>query len=297
VTIDLGELTSVLDETDTVYVAVRTKRGPHLTPELFTVSGGRILCLTSAVTLKAKRAKEDPVIGLCAWSPGAAVSVVGAVELIDPVSPTSVLRAPVAAATSPLGVARFLRDNAAEMAGAAIDAVTGKLGGPIPPRRVVLAITPIAGLVLTGSDVELAEGWDLDASTDLADATEDDADTEPLDLSALPGGLGDLAASGPAAVGWLRTDGSPLALPATWDAERSEATVPTAAFETCGAAASGPACVTFDTWTGYGPTGKQGVMLRGEGRAARDDGTTRLTFELDRASHWDGIETGTSDLS
>ncbi len=156
--IDLQELTSVLDETDTVYVAVRAKAGPHLTPELFTVSGGRILCLTSAVTLKAKRARKDPLVGLCAWSKDAALTVVGSVELIDPASPGSVLRAPVAAASSPLGVARFLRDNAAEMAGAAIDAVTGQLGGPIPPRRVVLAITPVAALVMAGTDVRHAAG-------------------------------------------------------------------------------------------------------------------------------------------
>ena len=97
-------------------------------------------------------------------------------------------------------------------------------------------------------------------------------------------------------MGWLRTDGGPLALPATWDSDRHEATLPTAAFETCGAAAAGPACVTFDTWTGYGPTGKQGLMLRGTGRAASGDGITRLTFDIDRVSHWDGIETGTSSV-
>ena len=37
--IDLDPLTLVLDETDTVYVAVRTASGPHLTPELMLMVG------------------------------------------------------------------------------------------------------------------------------------------------------------------------------------------------------------------------------------------------------------------
>ncbi|MET0728179.1 MAG: hypothetical protein ABWZ76_07750 [Acidimicrobiales bacterium] len=306
--IDMSQLAAVLDGTSSVYVAIRTQSGPHLTPELFTVSGGRVLCLTSVVTLKARRARTEPIVAICAWHGDRALTALGDVEVIDPAVPTSVLAAPGTALQSPLGVARFLRDNAAEMTGAAIDLVAGRLGRPIPPHRVILAIKPVAATISENGDVTMSDGWDLDpdpvddGEPDAADEGDDDGEPdaadegEAVDLRALPDGLATLAVAGPAAVGWMRPDGTPLALPAMWDPARREALVPEAVFDLGAGVDRGPACVTFDAWSGYGPSGKQGVMLRGVGRASRDDGSVRLAIDIDRASHWDGVETGTVDL-
>ena len=52
-----------------------------------------------------------------------------------------------------------------------------------------------------------------------------------------------------------------------------------------------PACVTFDAWTGFGPSGKQGLMLRGQGQV-RDTG--RVAIDVDRVSYWDGVVTGST---
>jgi hypothetical protein len=228
----------VFDGAAQVYLAVRTRSGPNVTPELFTLSDGRLLCLTSVATLKAKLLRKDPVVGIAARTDGCSVAAVGTVEVLD--------------LPSPVDVGRFLRDNAAEMAGAAVDALAGRLGRPLPPRRVALAITPA------------------------------DPVTGP--------------ATGDAVLGWTRADGTPLALPAEWDDDRKEATVPAALFTATGAAPSSAACVTLDSWTNYGPTGKQGVMLRGTGQAEIDGETAVLRFELDRSTSWHGVTIGTDPL-
>lgn len=294
--VDVVELTPVLDGTDTLYVAIHSSSGPHVTPELFTVSGGRILFLTSVATLKARRSHNGGVVGLCASSTTGSVVLTGSVEVVDPMSPRSALEAPSAAAQAPLGVARFLRDNASEMVGAAIDAMAGRLGRPLPPHRVVLAVTPTAAIVTEAGAVRFAEGWE---GVEDAGMTPPDDSDEPasIDLGDLPGELGDLTVSGPAVIGWLSAVGAPIALPVEWDANQLVARLPLDVFDGCGAAVSGPACITFHGWTGYGPSGKQGVMLRGTGTAARDGDVARITMAIGRASYWDGIETGTVDVA
>lgn len=294
--VDVDELMPVLDGTDTLYVAIHSSSGPHVTPELFTVSDGRLLCLTSVATLKARRSQNGGLVGLCASSATGSVVLKGSVEVVDPTSPRSALEAPSATLQAPLGVARFLRDNASEMVGATIDAMAGRLGRPLPPHRVVLAFTPTAAIVTEAGAVRFAEGWDVvaDAGTTPLDDSDESAS---IDLGELPGELRDLAVSGPAVVGWLRAVGAPIALPVEWDANQRVARLPLAVFDACGAAVSGPACITFDGRTGYGPSGKQGVMLRGAGTAARDGEMARITMEIGRASYWDGIETGTVNVA
>jgi hypothetical protein len=221
-----------------VYLSIRTRSGPNVTPELFTVDGERLLCMTSVATLKSKLLRKDPVVGLAARIGETAVVATGRVEVQD--------------VASPVGVARFVQDNLAEMAGAAVDAVTGRLGRPLPPRRVALVVT-----------------IDEVRTTDVP---------------------------GDAVAGWTRPDGHPLALPATWDPNTEIATLPAEVFRASGAADESAACVTLDSWTNYGPTGKQGVMLRGRGRAEIDGDEARLRYTLERMTSWDGVRTGTEPL-
>jgi hypothetical protein len=288
----LEHLTSTLAGAEHVYLAVRTKSGPHVTPELFTTSGGQIVCLTSAVTLKAKLLRRDPVVGLAAFGGTGAAIAAGTATVVDPASPATIADAPLAAVAAPLGVARFVRDNVAELSGAALDALVGRLGRPLPPHRVLVAVVPTAVAVLEVHELTVSEGWT--SSPPAPD--DDDHDDEGLDVDALPDDVQRLVRTGDAVVGWLTDDGAPLALPVRWDADDGVATVPSALFEACGAAPRSPACVTLDTWTGYGPSGKQGVMLRGDGVARTEDAVTRLVLDATRATRWDGVETETTDL-
>lgn len=296
--VDLTKLAGVLDATSTIYVAISLRSGPHVTPELFTVSGGRIICLTSATTLKARRSRNGDDVGLCATSPSGTAILAGTVEILDPTSLSTLLGAPSAAVDAPLGVARFLRDNASEMMGAATDALLGRLGRPLPPHRVVLAFTPTAALTVEGSAVQDATGWDGadeggGCERAAPHALDDGPEPVSVQLDDLPGALGDIAIRGPAVLGWRRASGTSIALPVEWDPEHLEATLPVSVMDVCGSVGSGPACVTFSEWTGYGPSGKRGVMLRGRGTVFGDGQTARIKMEVDRASYWDGIETGT----
>ena len=99
----LDLVTDVLGGAEQVYVAIRTRSGPHVTPELSPSAAAGSCASPRAATLKAK---------------------------VDPASPATAVRSPLLAATSPAGVARFVRDNASELAGAAVDLFTGRLGGP-----------------------------------------------------------------------------------------------------------------------------------------------------------------------
>jgi hypothetical protein len=142
-----------------------------------------------------------------------------------------------------------------------------------------------------------SDGWP--SLGDVADDGSDDGSIEStpddeLGLDELPGDLRDLVGSTDVVLGWSRTDGTPLALPAWWD--DGSAVVARAFFEAAGAATASPASVTFDEWTGLGPSGKQGVMLRGAGLATSEADTFRVDLDIDRATHWDGIASGTVDL-
>lgn len=230
-----------------VYIGVRTKTGPHVTPELFTRSGDRVVCLSAASTLKVEHARDDATVALAARTPDVVVAAVATAVVLDPADPVSALADPGTALSSPLSAARFLRDNIGEAAGAAIDALAGRLG--LPPERRVLLSMDIERIVV-------------------ADASGEDV-----------------------VLGWTRADGTPLALPARWVDDT--ALVSRSLADALGAVDASPACVTVDETTAPGPMGKQGLLLRGDGRAEVDGDVLRVRVDVDRTTWWDGTDTGT----
>ena len=248
--IDLDAFLPVLTTAPHVYVGVRTSTGPHVTPELFTISGEHLVCLTAASTLKAKVARREPIVAIAARTASGAMSGVATAEVFDPTQPGTAIDSPHAAAVTPAGVARFVRDNAAELVGAALDTLAGRLGAP-PEHRIVLVI-------------RLDDAMTVDDGGDVM-------------------------------LGWTRDDGTPLVLPARWE-DDDRAVVSASLFEHVGAEASSPACITFDETTGPGPSGKQGVMLRGTGRSTRDGDVVRIALDVERTVEWDGVEVHSSTV-
>lgn len=96
-----------------------------------------------------------------------------------------------------------------------------------------------------------------------------------------------------AVVGWCSTTGAPLALPARWSEDDRVASVDSALFDAVSAMRSGPASVCIDHWSGTGPSGKQGSLLRGSGTVANDNGSTAITINVDRITTWDGVAVST----
>ena len=291
--LDLRAVGDLLEGATQIYVGVLSRGKPHVTPELLATSGGRLWCLTAAVTQKAKILAVDERVAFMASVRGVDVVGVGRASIVDPGRPSS-LTDVGAVARSAAGTASFVLRNAAELSGAAVDALTGKLGGPLPPRRVALSVEPFALAVLSADGVRAVGEWETGAgsTSDGVAASVDD-----LEDTLAPEAVRDLIDDGPAALGWLSASGHPLVLPAQWRRATSSARVNEALFERCGAADASPAAVTRDKWTGYGPTGKQGLMLRGDGNASSDGEAVAAAVAVDRVTYWDGVETGSNSPS
>lgn len=259
------EMRSVLNEGRQAYVAVVTKDGPHVTPELYAVARDTVWFAVAATTLKVRVLPDNPRIGALVRTGGRAVLLSGDARTYDVRSPADVGRA----VTDP-DVARalsgFLLRNAGDLAAFARDAVTLRLGRRLPPRRVLVRLRPTRAALLDGTAVVASVG---DWPGTLPDPAEET-----------------LRGSRDAAVGWLGPDG-PVALPARWDEEC--AYVPAAAAALAGLPAEAPACVVLDDYGSPGPAAKSGTLYRGTGRLAEG----RATIEVAKVTTWDGVETAT----
>lgn len=297
-----AEVAGVLAGAAQVYVGVSTPRGPHVTPELFAVNGRRIVCMTAAPTVKSRRLRGVPHVACAARNGALSVSMVGKATVIDPASPATFLRAPRRAASASLDATLFTVGNLAELSGAAMDLLADRLGQPIPPHRVVIILEPQAASITDEMTVRCESGWaELsgyahDPASPVGRAGRRRSPPTLPDFAPLPDGLATLTSAGETMVGWTRIDGTPLTLPAAWDHRSSAATVPAELFRLTGAARTSAACVTFDTWSGYGPSGKQGLMLRGTGRAVGSGAMVELRCTLNRATYWLGTTTDTVAL-
>ncbi len=132
----------VLEEGQFCSVATATPLGPHCTPLVFAMSGGRLWLTTSRGSVKARAWRTDSSVAGLVRSGDLAVAFTGEVRTYDLLDSATwgatVAGAPVIAKAS----LRFSRKNARFFAGYAVDA-----------RQVPLAWTP-AGRVLVGVDIE-----------------------------------------------------------------------------------------------------------------------------------------------
>jgi hypothetical protein len=195
-----------------------------------------------------------------------------------PVDPTAPLLAGVGTAAA--GMGSFLGRNTFEMGGAVRDALLGRLGRPLPESRVLLGVEPVAALTVAGDRVEGRHGrWPAahEGAT---------AGPGPEGLPA-PDGAGHATA----ALGWPAGP-APLALPLTWS--EGAGRLPAALFDAVGADPAGGASLCFDRWRGPGPSGKQGWVVRGRGRAEREGDEVVVRLGVERVTGWDGVRVTTA---
>jgi hypothetical protein len=138
------------------HVGVQTKAGPHVTPTVFVLSGGRIWITTSRMSVKARRWRRDPRASGLVRADEAAVSFVGRAQTYDVLDADTwelaLRRSPALVVAS----TRFARKNARFFAGYAVDARHVPLAWA-PPGRVFVEIEIERAALLEGGII--VETW------------------------------------------------------------------------------------------------------------------------------------------
>jgi len=266
VPIDLpDDLTSVLREGRQAYIAVPSKDGPHVTPELYTWSDGRLWFASATTTLKAKVLDRERRGGALVTSAGRSVVLTGPVEAYDPRDVKGIASSLRSLPSLARASGSFVTRNASDLLAFVGDTARGRLGRKPPPLRVLFALDPdhAAGVEnerLTGS----WGGWRSPAVT--ADA-------------AVPAG-------GAAAV--LALPG-PVPVPARWFDDEAEVFVAPDLLDMLELEDRVPIGLVTDEYHRPGPAAKVGTLLRGEAR--RSDRTGILEVDAERIIEWDGVAT------
>lgn len=201
------------------HVAAITEAGPHLTPLVFALSGGRLWLTTSRGSVKARAWRRDARVGGLVLAGDRAVSFTGSVRTYDALDPDTWLASLAAAPALSRAAAVFTRKNARFFAGYAVDARRVPLAWT-PPGRVFVEIEVDRAAVLGGDCVVSEWGaWGRGtASRERFRAVRTGADPLvglPADVANAVGvsGRGAIALEGPDGavvlpVGWMAQDGT-----------------------------------------------------------------------------------------
>jgi pyridoxamine 5'-phosphate oxidase-like protein len=252
----------ILNEGTLCYLAAPSAAGPHVTPVVFVLDGGRVWGTTGRGTTKAKLWRRGPVAGgLVGWK-GRWLTFRGPVTLYDALDPgtwpASLRRGPRVASAS----VRFSLKNARFFAGYARDVTRVPLAWT-PPGRVIFSIDLASGALLDSDEV--GERWGSWGSGIDSPKTFRGAKLG-FSATALPEEVrGLLDDPGPGTLGLASRDG-PTVLPARWTPGDGEvfARLPAAHRSLAGSDADGPAALVVDRASAWRAANMRGVLLRGD---------------------------------
>jgi hypothetical protein len=279
----------VLDEADVLHVAVAASRGPHVTPAVFDVDGGRLWFVTPRRSVKARVIARRRRVGGLVQLGGRAVMIGGRARIVDPLTARGIF-SPGRLLDLPLAAAGYLSRNHRHATGTIRDHEAPTLA----LSRVLVSIDIDRLALLDGWEV--VDTWGRWAQSDFLLLGTPPAGTRP-DLSALPPAvrrlLGDDA---PVVLGWRAVSG-PLALPARWQAT-GEVETSAEAMVLAGAAGGSLACVTAER-SSYRLKSKHGLLVSGDGHARRagDGPLARVTLDVRRTTWWRGEERHTVEAA
>jgi hypothetical protein len=148
----------ILDQGTLCYLAVRTREGPHLTPVVFVLDGGRIWLTTSRASVKARALRQDPDVAGMVRLGSSVVTFLGRARTYDALDPLSWPSAAVAGPRLVRAATRFSLKNARFFAGYAVDARRVPLVWT-PPGRIFVGIEVVAGAVLDVARGAVPERW------------------------------------------------------------------------------------------------------------------------------------------
>ena len=280
------EARRILNEGTLCYLAAPSPAGPHVTPVVFVLDGGRLWGTTGRGTTKAKLWRREPVAGgLVGWR-GRWLSFRGPVTLYDALDPgtwpASLRRGPRVASAS----VRFSLKNARFFAGYARDVTRIPLAWT-PPGRVIFSIDVASGAVLDQEGV--LERWGAWESGVEAKKSYRHAG-RGIRLADLPSEMRGLLADPTAGTVGIPSDAGPVVLPARRIVGEDEvlASLPEAHLALAGAGGEGPGSLVVDRASAWRAAKMRGVLLRGPASAY-------LPREL--ASGRSALESAVGDLS
>jgi hypothetical protein len=259
---------STLAEGRQAYVAMTTKQGPHVTPELYAWVGGRLWFASASTTLKAKVLDQDERVGAVVSAGGRSVLLRGNVSRYD-------IRHPIALACrlrqlpeASLAWTSYVIRNGPDLLAFVSDTAVGRLGSRVPPVRVLFSLEPTGAAVVEND--ALLEQWGVWRQGRRPRAVSRTVPTggEPA-VAALPG---------------------PLAVPGRWFADGRRLRIAAELTGLAGLRGRFPLSVVLDEYQAPGPAAKEGTLLRGQGRLVPGE-PGAIDVELDHAVTWDGVET------
>jgi hypothetical protein len=256
---------STLEEGRQAYVAVPSLNGPHVTPELYSWSGGRLWFAAASTTVKSKVLQRDPSAGALVSVAGRSVVLGGAIEAFDMRDPVSFVRNGRRLPDAARALAGFTVRNAPDLLAFIRDSATGQLGCHLPVR-VLFALTPARAAYVENDVVTGCWGeWSGDGSG--AHETIP-AGGEPA-VAAFPG---------------------PVALPARWFADQQVLHVPRGLLELLQLENTFKLGIVVDDYCSPGPASKRGTLVRAQGCVVGDD-PGFVEVEPEEFVGWVGIET------
>jgi hypothetical protein len=268
----------VLEEADVVHVAVAAPNGPHVTPAVFDVDGGRLWFVTPRRSVKAKVIARRRRVGGLVQLGERSVVFGGRGRIVDPLTARGVFSLD-RMLDLPFAAAGYLGRHA-------IGTVLDHEAPTLAISRVLVSIDIRRLALLDGWSV--IEQWGRWSPSDLLLRGTPPPGTMP-DLRAVPPGVRNLLTDdAPVVLGWQSISG-PLALPARWRAATNQLETSAEAMVLAAAASAGPACITAEH-SRYRLRSKRGLLVAGDGHArlSGDGPVAHVAVDARRTTWWIG---------
>jgi hypothetical protein len=273
---------AILGQSPIGMLALRAGRLPLVNPAVFSFASGSLWMTTSRFAAKTVLARRDPRAAFLVDGGSRTLLLRGAIEVFDPLSISSQVRAMLDGPGYVLGMAGYALKNAPFVAGYMLD-VTRLPREWLPYNRVVMRLRPSQADVIEGIELPAAQAARVPAV--------------PADVSRRLAGVSRGYAC------WME-GGMPVIRPAFWDVDRGQVTVaPTNGRPRAGS----PGALVVESHHRFRPSLMVGACVRGtfggsvdgSGIADRygiepDDIASAMELRVERVTSWRGFAISTS---
>lgn len=289
--LERDEARRLLKQGELLHVALETRTGPHVTPELFVWNGGRLWFATARRTLKARLLDPGEQVGALIALGSHRLVISGEARPLDPLSPQSMLSSKPETLLAPVAAGAFVLRNAPHLVGFLAEGLHALPHSPATLRMLV-AIRPVAVALLDRDEViDSAGAWhpqELPARQARRSAK--------VTAGSVPADVADVVEEPTDAVAALTTPYGPAAVPVRWNPVSGTASVPAQLLSLVGVESGTEASIEIDRMEGYLMSGKRGVLLRGDATISRRGRMAKISLKAERATVWRGMDNETVPL-